>query len=596
MLSTRIKYLATLLAVTANVTLAGDTVANRNHRTVIATVEDAGSVHHGRTTLVPFQSELPDDMEPTAEISQLPGFPVFMESNSSIRPRRGVALADLTGDGNLEIVASSTGTTGVVSFVYAWDHTGVLLPGFPVAISGMGQISPAVGDLDGDGHLEIVQSTRGATSGGRLYAIDRHGNVLPGFPISFNDGNLGGPTLFDLDGDSKLEIIVGQRDFPIGFLHVVNHDGSVWGGNWPVELNHVPTGTAAVGDVNDDGDVEIFFLSFESMYLLSIDGVPLPGWPRQIENANFSFQSAALADLDGDGTLEIVVGAHRDAAGTYVFRYDGSIFAGWPQLSDTWTFGAPTVTDLEGDGVLEVINGQAGINFPNLLPTFWAWDGGGNVKPGFPFFAPDIGGGAEGPYTVARVAEMGTLIFADSNLKTTADGLGFLWGVDAQGNELPGFPLRPRGFTHMNSAAIGDMNGDGTYELVVLSAQDVIVDVNAYSLEAFGPFEVTGCEWPTYHLRNSRDGRQEDCVITLSAEARRVRGTHTNDLTWDGATSAEIDVFRDGELSATVPNDGFHTDSTGNQGRATYVYQVCEAGTSDCSNETTVRFGGLPNR
>lgn len=82
--------------------------------------------------------------------------------------------------------------------------------------------------------------------------------------------------------------------------------------------------------------------------------------------------------------------------------------------------------------------------------------------------------------------------------------------------------------------------------------------------------------------------------FTLSAEGRRVQGVHTVDLVWEGATSADIDVFRDGELITTVPNDGSHTDSTGNRGRATYVYQVCEAGTSECSNEETVRFGGPP--
>jgi serine protease len=64
------------------------------------------------------------------------------------------------------------------------------------------------------------------------------------------------------------------------------------------------------------------------------------------------------------------------------------------------------------------------------------------------------------------------------------------------------------------------------------------------------------------------------------------------DLTWSGATSASIDVYRNGALIATTPNDGFHTDSTPNKGRATYTYQVCEAGTATCSNTATVSFGG----
>jgi serine protease len=45
---------------------------------------------------------------------------------------------------------------------------------------------------------------------------------------------------------------------------------------------------------------------------------------------------------------------------------------------------------------------------------------------------------------------------------------------------------------------------------------------------------------------------------------------------------------------ATTANDGFYTDSTGNKGRATYTYKVCEADTQTCSHEVTVRFGGPP--
>ena len=64
------------------------------------------------------------------------------------------------------------------------------------------------------------------------------------------------------------------------------------------------------------------------------------------------------------------------------------------------------------------------------------------------------------------------------------------------------------------------------------------------------------------------------------------------DLTWSGATSANIDVYRNGVVIATMPNDGSYTDSTGDHGRATYTYKVCEAGTPTCSSEVTVRFGG----
>jgi serine protease len=62
------------------------------------------------------------------------------------------------------------------------------------------------------------------------------------------------------------------------------------------------------------------------------------------------------------------------------------------------------------------------------------------------------------------------------------------------------------------------------------------------------------------------------------------------DLSWSGATSANVDIYRNGVFLRTVPNTSPYTDSTGNKGRATFTYKVCEAGTQNCSNEVTVRF------
>ncbi len=78
--------------------------------------------------------------------------------------------------------------------------------------------------------------------------------------------------------------------------------------------------------------------------------------------------------------------------------------------------------------------------------------------------------------------------------------------------------------------------------------------------------------------------------ITLSAAGRKVQGINTVRLTWVGATSANIDVYRDSVLIVTTANDGFYTDSTGDTGRARYTYRVCEAGTQTCSNNARVTF------
>jgi N-acetylneuraminic acid mutarotase len=79
-------------------------------------------------------------------------------------------------------------------------------------------------------------------------------------------------------------------------------------------------------------------------------------------------------------------------------------------------------------------------------------------------------------------------------------------------------------------------------------------------------------------------------TITLSASKRKVGGINTVRLTWTGANSSNIDIYRNAVLIVTTTNDGSYIDSTGDTGRASYTYKVCEAGTMTCSNEVTVRF------
>jgi len=85
------------------------------------------------------------------------------------------------------------------------------------------------------------------------------------------------------------------------------------------------------------------------------------------------------------------------------------------------------------------------------------------------------------------------------------------------------------------------------------------------------------------------DGSSE---ITLTATGYKVKGRQKADLKWNGATSTDVDIYRDGVPIATnEENDGFYTDNINNVGGGSYTYKVCEAdSTTTCSNEATVTF------
>lgn len=79
-------------------------------------------------------------------------------------------------------------------------------------------------------------------------------------------------------------------------------------------------------------------------------------------------------------------------------------------------------------------------------------------------------------------------------------------------------------------------------------------------------------------------------TITLTAEGRTTfRGKHRAVLWWSGAVLELVDVYRNGALLMTTPNDGRQADKL-RRLTGTFTYVVCETGTATCSNEASITF------
>ena len=431
------------------------------------------------------------------------GMPAFTISKNS----RGVTLADLDADGTDEILI------GINQIFYALKGDGSIL--FERELTGPVLITPAVADLDGDGDLEIVVNCGYPTTVGGTYVMDHTGEDLPGWPISI-EGHwmINAPAVSDLDNDGMMEIVVGERVIgSVGYVHIFKLDGTEFSENWPIDLGATPAFTPSIGDVNNDGVKDIVIAgSSTGMFVINLDGTIFSGFPVDDPLISYSYQSPILVDLDGDGTLEIVGANHGDAAAFYAMKSDGTYMPGWPYALSGWTYSPVTVADVDGNNVYEIYGGNPNFVEGTALPTIYGMSPEADDLDNFPI---EKIGGNEGVITIADINEDNVyeLIFGSNITDTDRNGYIHAFSVDGSG-EIDGFPLRPKGFTFLNGAVLGDVDNDGMMDLTANSytlnfgAEVDSMYVNSYNLNV--PFDESKILRNGYKGGNERDGLLAD--------------------------------------------------------------------------------------
>ena len=224
----------------------------------------------------------------------LPGWPRKVGTTSNTGP----ALVDLDGKPGLEILAGTAD-----GLLVALRADGSAPAGsWPVRLGPMGPSSPAVADLDGNGAVDIVA----ASVTGRLFRIDRSGRAtdlgkLPGSWV------FSSPVMGDLNGDGRLEIAIGSGQFDgSGFFSVVDGDGRLLPG-WPLATEVAIAASAALADLDGDRRPEVIVPDLRGrLHVWQAAGRSLGGWPYDVGGGTQA--APVVADLDGDGTLEIVIG------------------------------------------------------------------------------------------------------------------------------------------------------------------------------------------------------------------------------------------------------------------------------------------------
>lgn len=242
----------------------------------------------------------------------LPGWPY--DNKDSIWSSPALADIDMDGLKEIIVGADSTGGSGwpwpAGGLLYAFNGDGGIVPGFPQVTPEVLWSSPAVSDIDGDGLQEIVIGTghyykaigRLTTEGHRVYAYNHDGTPVQGWPVVAAGSTFSSPAIGDIDGDGVREIVIACNTMHgIGSDHImaIKPNGTVM---WSNQAFGGPNlGSPALGDVDGDGYPDAIMGSGQAIGAWDRTGRVI--WDQPLDN--FVINSPAVGDFDNDGHLEV---------------------------------------------------------------------------------------------------------------------------------------------------------------------------------------------------------------------------------------------------------------------------------------------------
>lgn len=285
------------------------------------------------------------------------------------------------------------------------------------------------------------------------------------------------PVCVDLDGDGQNEVIQsssisyeltpGLNTLLGARTHIWNASGQAING-WPQELDDLPTNSSsAVGDIDGDGDYEVVTVTNWSgmVYVWHAEtGQLVDGdWPKTLNPGgtywNYSIPCPTLADLDGDGDSEILVGINpmydrNDTTGLYVLDGDGSVL--WSQPYDV--SGLITAADLDRDGDIELTFCGFGPNASGVYGyQTYLLDHQGQLLQQWP-------GGTDIGTVVADLdndGQMEIVFCSEDRIQAVAPDGSTLWQTPVL-----------EGFSSQGAMSVGDLDGDGYKEVLVNSYRE----------------------------------------------------------------------------------------------------------------------------
>jgi hypothetical protein len=249
----------------------------------------------------------------------------------------GVAIADVDGDGKLDIIVTNNGSTTVSVFRNTSTPGSITTGSFAAKVdftTGTSPMGIAVGDIDGDGKLDFVVTNSGANTVSVLMNTSSFGIINAGSfaaKVDFTTGSYPiGVVVGDLDGDGKPEVVVANKtNSSISVFRNTSTAGTITTASLAAKVDFA-AGTnpyfLALGDADGDGKVDLAVSNSGSSTISVFRNISTVGSITTGSLASPVSYGTALtpygigfSDLDGDGKPDLAV-ANAGSASISVLR------------------------------------------------------------------------------------------------------------------------------------------------------------------------------------------------------------------------------------------------------------------------------------
>ncbi len=233
-------------------------------------------------------------------------------------------LADVDGDGDLDILLSGRSTTGFsATKLYLNDGTGAYEELRITPFPNFGGSSTAFADVDGDGDLDVIMS--GAITildlVTKLYINDGMGNYTEANENPFTGLTLSSVAFSDIDGDNDPDVLISGYGAPgIGITNLYVNDGMGNFSKIPAPFSQMYEGDIAFSDVDGDNDEDVVLSGIFSQggmatELYINDG---SGTFRRVSFSTFlnvRSSDISFADVDGDNDDDVIISGQDETFG-----------------------------------------------------------------------------------------------------------------------------------------------------------------------------------------------------------------------------------------------------------------------------------------